>query len=97
MKNKQKISVSNLPTRIPIFQAIVIYLLLDNLNAPDWIYGALGFMWLMLIIVAIIAKIKEEEIDIFDTSPNGKSTKETFREKLKDAMDKASEQKNKSK
>lgn len=40
MKKKKVIANKNLPTRIPLWSTITLYLFLDRLHAPQW-YGVL--------------------------------------------------------
>ena len=49
-KRKIAIKSSSLPARSPVAFAILFWLLLDRLSAPDWAYGVL---WTIVALVAI--------------------------------------------
>ncbi len=44
MKRKIVIKALSLPTRSPLGMAIVLWLLLDRLGAPGWVFGVLWTM-----------------------------------------------------
>lgn len=50
MKRKLVIKSSSLPTRAPTATAILFWLLLDRLDAPDW---AFGVMWTLVALLAL--------------------------------------------
>jgi len=52
------IAGSQLPIRLPMTSTLVWYLLLDKLNAPAWIWGAMGVIMGLLWCVAIVAVAK---------------------------------------
>lgn len=71
---KKVIASKNLPMRTPFWTYIVLWLLMDRLNAPEWLFGA---FW-MIVIFSFIGWLKirlkdEEEIDIFKGGLDGKS------------------------
>ena len=86
---KNVISRKNLPTKSPIGLIILFYLLLDKLNAPQWVWGGLGFLLLFMLIAWIVSLFTEDEIDIFTTK--GDSIKSTFQQRLDATMKKRSE------
>lgn len=87
MKKIKVIDHENIPKRLPITITLTFLLALDYWNAPQWAWGA-AILYLILVWIYAITRIwNQNEIDIFNTSKKG-----TFKEKLKDAMDKAAEQ-----
>lgn len=50
MKRKVAIKSSSLPARLPVGFAILMWLLLDRLAAPGWVYGVL---WTVVGLAAI--------------------------------------------
>ena len=50
MKKKTAIKASSLQARSPVGFAILMWLLLDRLGAPQWAYGVL---WTMVVLLAI--------------------------------------------
>lgn len=65
MKRKV-ISPKNLPVKYPIAWTLVFAFALDKWHAPEWLWGAVGFLVLISWIAAISLKIKVEEVDIFE-------------------------------
>ena len=55
----------NLPPRIPVTTAVVTWLALDRLNAPEWLYGAFGVILAVFTLVNIILIVKSDYVDIF--------------------------------
>ena len=66
MKKKKVVATGNLPTRHPFVLGLLAWLALDHWHAPQWAYGAVGLLWLLLLITWIIAWSNEIETDIFD-------------------------------
>lgn len=60
MRKKWNVIDANcLPTRLPYLSTAVAWLLLDRLDAPQWVWGAVGFFYLLLWAVAVTLKFKE--------------------------------------
>ncbi len=65
MKHKV-ISWKNLPTRLPVWPSIIIWLLMDRVHPPEWLVGV-GYTIMVLIwIMAIVSMVTETKVDIFD-------------------------------
>ena len=60
------ISWKNLPARLPIFPTITMYLLLVQLQAAEWVWGAIGLFTVLIWIISIIAVCRQVKIDIFE-------------------------------
>ena len=57
---------NNFPVRCPIWKTITCWLALEHLNAPQWIYGAVGLLNLFLWVTYIRVKRYEESVDILN-------------------------------
>jgi hypothetical protein len=64
------IKKSNLPTRLPVLLTAVVYLLLDRFHPADWVWGAVGAVFVLVWIGAFVAWFKEDEVDIFENPEN---------------------------
>ena len=66
MKQKKKISRSNLPTTIPFSFYASAYLLLQHFNAPSFIYWVFGIYVFIQLIWIISDKENSETVNIFE-------------------------------
>jgi len=69
MKVKKVIKSTSLPTKLPIWSTITTALALDYWNAPQWLWGAMGLLFLIGWISCIICFATEEEIDLLKNDP----------------------------
>lgn len=60
MKELRVISRECLPTRLPIVGTVVWWLLMERVNAPGWLWGALGFGMVLVWIAAFVRIFKEK-------------------------------------
>lgn len=66
---KQKvISKNNLPYKLPTFETLVTILALDYWDAPQWICGAVGLLFVFLWIGVIVNICNNTTVDIFSDS-----------------------------
>jgi hypothetical protein len=65
MKKRKVISHKNLPAKLPTVLTFMVYILLDKFNAPQWLWGGLGAVMLVLWVATIAARQYEEDTDIF--------------------------------
>lgn len=65
-KNPRKFHPNNLPARLPIWPAAIIWLVLDRTQPPGWVWGAVGVFVVLWFIGAVIAFAKEDWIDYFN-------------------------------
>ncbi len=63
---KKVIKVDNLPTKFPVFPTMTMYLFLDKVNAAGWVWGAVGFFFVMVWFFALKRWASEEQVDIFN-------------------------------
>ncbi len=61
MKKRNVLSRSNLPTQFPLLSSIVLWLVMDRLNSPQWLYGALGAIMALIWIGSIYTFFTEKE------------------------------------
>jgi hypothetical protein len=68
MATKKVISHKNCKPKFPVFQTITAWIALDYWNAPGWVWGAVGLLFLMVwtYVIAEIVKHDHEEVDIFE-------------------------------
>ena len=66
MKKKNKvISCNNLPTKLPVFQTLTCWLVLEKLNASLFLYGVVSTILIIAWIGSIFGIVNEEKIDLF--------------------------------
>jgi hypothetical protein len=63
-KRKKVVSRKNQPTRLPLWQSLTCWLALEYSKAPEWLYGAAGFFFLVAWLAWILSFFREEEVDI---------------------------------
>ena len=59
------LSIKNLPTRLPIGTTALLWMLLDRLHVPSWVWGSVGAAWVIIVIACIVAMFQEHAVDIF--------------------------------
>lgn len=62
---QQVIPWKELPTKCPLFGTIVLWLLLDRLDAAQWVWGAVGVVVLVVWIVWIIGLFRDEPTSVY--------------------------------
>jgi hypothetical protein len=72
MAKKYVIHSKNLPTKLPVWQTLTTWLALERGNAPEWLWGAAGLLFLTVWAVSIYGLIKEERIDVFEEEEEDK-------------------------
>lgn len=92
MKEVKVISNKNLQSRLPLLSTLVTILALDYWKAPEWLWGCLGLLFLLMWITSIVRLVNEESVDVFEEKPTNKtsdplSKKSKFFEKLDEAME----------
>ena len=75
MKTKRVIKRSNLPMSSPIMSGLVMYLALDKWNVPGWVWGAVGLLYLKLLIGWIVETIRQKDVDILQNEFRTKADK----------------------
>jgi hypothetical protein len=66
---KNVISRKNLPTNMGFGRYIAVYLLMQHLGSPDWLYGVMGTLAVIIIIIDTKHLMANEEVDIFQKKP----------------------------
>lgn len=82
---KKTYYIKNSRPRLPVWSTIVIYLLMDKLNANDMAWGIVGTVCAIVWIICIIAVVNSKGIDIFEKE-NEKPVKKSFQEKINEAI-----------
>jgi hypothetical protein len=68
----------NLPASLPIFPTMTFWLILDRLHAPQWLWGVIGTILVLVWILRVIAILHTEMVeldDIFDWTKERKRRK----------------------
>lgn len=65
MKKSKWIHPSNMPLRLPVTSTVVLYLLLDKLQAAGWIQGVAWTVMGLLWVVAVAAIFNSERLEEF--------------------------------
>jgi hypothetical protein len=68
MKRPKVIKLNQLPARLPFIPTIAWGLLLDRFHAPGWLWGAIGVLFLVFWIIAIIAMCIQDPIKLKELS-----------------------------
>lgn len=63
---KKRITISNTGIKLPLTRTLIAYLCLDKWNAPEWLWGVIGVLYLLIWIIAIIDFWNKEQIDLFE-------------------------------
>ena len=94
MGERKVIKHTNLPTRSPIISTLVFILALDYWNAPEWSWGVLGVLLVILWGNYLYWLFNEEEQDIMAVwkSECKKEVKPKFTDRLKDAIEESKNQ-----
>ena len=66
MKTTKVIPYKNLPGRIPIWSTAVVWLVLDRLAAPGWVWGICGTIWCFIWVFSVIAIHTQEQTDPYE-------------------------------
>jgi hypothetical protein len=75
MKKNRVIKRENLPLKISIWNPLTCFLALERFNAPGWLYGALGVLFLFADIAAIYRILTETEVDLLNPTGREAGTK----------------------
>jgi len=59
------IALKNLPTKVPVLSSAVIYLYMDKFNASPLIWGIVGTLWGLFLLLSIVAVCTQERVDLF--------------------------------
>jgi len=65
MKKRKVVSEKNLPTRLPVWSSLIVWLLLDRFNPPGWAWGVVGTVFVFFWIVAITDIFVREDVELF--------------------------------
>lgn len=86
---KKVISWKNSRTRLPIWNTLTLWLLMEKLNATPTAYWIVGSIWVLLCITCIVSMAQQEEIDIFEPVEKDKPN-QTWEERIAEVQRKQS-------
>ncbi len=55
MTRKPCVNRANLPTTLPIWPTITLWLLLDRLAAPGWVLGVVWTLWTVIFLICFFS------------------------------------------
>lgn len=61
---KKVISLKNLPSRLPIFPIMTMYLFLDKVGVAQWVWGSVGLLFALIWAVAIYGICTEDRTEL---------------------------------
>lgn len=65
MIRRKVVSWKSMPSRLPINMSVVVWLVLDRLKPPGWVWGACGAVLLIVWVASIISMCREEGTEIW--------------------------------
>jgi hypothetical protein len=80
MKTRKVIKGTNLQKRSPIFSGMALFLFLERFNAPEWLYGVFGLLFVIWFVAWIYDMVATEQTDVVFSKDE--ITIKTFKEKL---------------
>ena len=66
LKERKVFKEHDLPTRFPLWEPITCWLALDHWNAPQWLYGSMGLIFLILWLIAIKNFSNQESVEFLN-------------------------------
>jgi hypothetical protein len=64
MKHPKVLSFKQFPTRPPITQTLVVYLMMDKFHAPGWLWGVVITLWVIIWATVIYMMAVQESTEI---------------------------------
>jgi len=96
MKKRKVISNNNLRIRNPLWVMAILYLLFDKWDVPQWVYGAVGLLLLLWLIVFLVDWFNTTNVDIFKENTEGSNKlkrESSFKEKIEQAAKNVNDEK----
>lgn len=84
---KKRITIKNRPLRLPVVSTVLTYLCMDYWKAPEWFWGVMAVLFLVLWIIVIIDIVTRVEIDLFEDA-DPKDVRKSFQERVKEYKEK---------
>ena len=81
---KKHYYIKSTQPKIPIMSTLLMYLVLDKFNAPEWIWGVIGFVYLCYWILNIFLIFNSKGLDINDLFSEEPKRKTRFQERLEE-------------
>ncbi len=64
MERKNVINPKNLPSRLPLSLFLLVYIILEETGAQQWLYGAFGALAVLIVIAYVVDKFRERHTNI---------------------------------
>lgn len=64
MKRRKVLDAKQMPTRLPMIGTLVWYLILDKFDAPGWLWGVMGTLFVLLWIAAVVGIWTQDSVEI---------------------------------
>lgn len=64
MKQTKVIANKNLPARAPLWASMVAWLMLDRFDAPGWVFGVVGCLFVLLWLAYICTWFTHESTEL---------------------------------
>ena len=61
-----------MPSKIPIWDTAVLWLMMDKIAPRPWIVGAVWTVWAILAIASTVAHFTQEYVDVLNIGPDPK-------------------------
>ena len=65
-KTRKVLQQNNLPTKLPLWQTAVAFLLMERFNAPEWLWGVFGFFFFIVWCTNIYSLVTQENVDLLN-------------------------------
>lgn len=59
------IAEKNIPLRAPLYQTLVVGMVLDRFQAPQWLWGLIVMFFIFLWVGFFCARSIQEQVDVF--------------------------------
>lgn len=63
---RRVVAPKHLPIRLPVFQTVTLWLLLDRLGVTGAWLGVIWTLWALLVLLAIVGMVTDEYADPFE-------------------------------
>lgn len=73
MKAQWVLSRKQMPTSVPVFETLTLFLILERFNAPQYVWGAIGVVWIFIFIACVVSVIKQKYVELFEITAKQKS------------------------
>jgi hypothetical protein len=64
MKSRKVLSRKNIPSKLPIWNSLTCWLSLEYFKAPQWLYGAMGVLFVIIWTYCILYILTEKQTEL---------------------------------